>query len=54
MDRFADNVSEAAKAYTLMARPRGLLVEQAEVAVDALARMVLGLKDGTPISGAGG
>ncbi|KAL4419180.1 hypothetical protein ABPG77_007770, partial [Micractinium sp. CCAP 211/92] len=49
VDRFSEAVAEVASRYTYMDRPRGTPAQQADVAVDALARLVLNLKDGQPI-----
>jgi len=50
MERFSQAFEEAVKRYTYMDRPRGCSQEQADIAVDSLARMCLGLKDGEPIA----
>ncbi|KAL4425334.1 hypothetical protein ABPG75_009350 [Micractinium tetrahymenae] len=49
VDRFTEAVAEVASRYTYMDRPRGTPAQQADVAVDALVRLVLNLKDGQPI-----
>ncbi|PSC77003.1 calcium homeostasis regulater C 1 [Micractinium conductrix] len=50
MDRFSEALNEINSKYTYMERPRGSLAQQADIAVDALARLVLALKDGAPIA----
>lgn len=49
MDRFETAFEESAKQYKYMQRPRGTPRQQAQVAVDALARLCLGLQDGEEI-----
>lgn len=49
MDRFANDLLEETKKYTYVERPRGRPQEQADVAVDSVVRLVLGLKDGEPV-----
>eukprot|EP00887_Chlorella_sp_A99_P003472 scaffold7.g3472.t1 len=48
-DRFADAFQEERKKYTFIEVPRPPPVAQAALAVDALARLCLGLKDGEPL-----
>lgn len=49
MDRFSGPLAEATKKYTYMERPVGRPADVVTVAVDALARLCLGLPDGEPI-----
>lgn len=49
MDRFTEMLNEACTKYTYMDRPRGSVTQQADVAVDAVVRLVMNLKDGQPI-----
>ncbi|EFN56966.1 hypothetical protein CHLNCDRAFT_57377 [Chlorella variabilis] len=49
MERFSEALAEQTAKYTYMERPRGSLAQQADVAVDAVVRLVLGLKDGQPV-----
>ena len=46
MDRFSEALAQVNSRYTYMERPRGTVQLQADVAIDALARLVMGLKDG--------
>lgn len=49
MDRFSSAFEEAAKKFTYVERPRGRPQELADVAVDALSRLCLGLQDGSEV-----
>jgi hypothetical protein len=49
MDRFSGPLAEATKKYTYMERPVGRPGDVVTVAVDALARLCLGLPDGEAI-----
>jgi hypothetical protein len=49
MDRFNSNLEVELARYNYMDRPRGGHAVRAEVAVDALARLCCGLKDGQPL-----
>lgn len=49
MDRFSGPLAEATKKYTYMERPVGRPEDVVTVAVDALARLCLGLPDGAAI-----
>jgi len=49
MDRFSGPLAEATKKYTYMERPVGRPGDVVNVAVDALARLCLGLPDGEEI-----
>jgi hypothetical protein len=49
MDRFGAALEEEVKKYKYVERPRGRPAELAEVAVDSLARLCLGLKDGEEV-----
>ena len=49
MDRFSSAFEEAASKFTFVERPRGRPQEVADVAVDALARLCIGLQDGSEV-----
>ncbi|KAI3434919.1 hypothetical protein D9Q98_002973 [Chlorella vulgaris] len=49
MERFAEALLEQNAKYTYMNQPKGSPAQQADVAVDAIARLVLNLKDGQPV-----
>ena len=50
MERFAGALEAETEKYKFMDRPQGRPQDQADVAVDCLARLCLGLADGEPIS----
>jgi hypothetical protein len=50
MERFNIAFEEEAAKWSFAERPRGLPRERADVAVDALARLCLGLKDGEELA----
>ena len=50
MDRFNSNLGEEIKKFKYVDRPRGRPQDQADVAVDAIIRLCLGLKDGEDVS----
>ena len=49
MERFNGALSEEVKKYQYVERPRGKPQEQADIAVDCLVRLCLGLKDGESV-----
>ena len=51
MERFNGALLEETTKYKYVQRPRGQPQEQADVAVDAVLRLCLGLKDGVPVEG---
>ena len=52
MERFDGAFSEEVKKYRFVDRPRGRPQDQADVAVDAVIRLCLGMKDGETITDA--
>lgn len=46
MERFDQNVQEVYQKYTYVERPQGTLQQQADMAVDVIARLCLNLPDG--------
>ena len=49
MDRFGFALDEEIQKYTYLNRPGGRPQDQADVAVDAVVRLCLGLKDGVAV-----
>lgn len=49
MERFLSEFNEEAKKYTYLERPRGSSQERANLAVDAIARLILPIEDGENI-----
>jgi len=50
VERFEYERDKALKVYSYAQRPKGKTREQVDIAVDSLARVSIGLKDGEPIS----
>lgn len=49
MERFLSEFSESAQKFTYMERPKGTPQQQADLAVDAMARLCLPIQDGEDI-----
>jgi hypothetical protein len=49
MERFLGEYNQGISKYSYMNRPRGTPQQQADLAVDALARLCLPIQDGEPI-----